>query len=124
MNEFRTGHRDLDDIESLIVAARNYVRPSDDLRPQVLELARAEHRERRMQRQLAQMAALVLLMVTAITVYRQPDVSDRARAFLPAMEAVSSHSHLETMESSDRAAWETVDSFTNLRRRQADLLRL
>jgi hypothetical protein len=124
MNSFRTDRPDSTDIELLIAAARNYVRPSEDLRPRVLETARTERRERRLQRQLAQMAAVVLLMVTGLTVYHQPDLSDRARVFLPTVEAMSAEAQTEAARFGDHATWETVESFTDLRRRQADLLRL
>jgi hypothetical protein len=124
MIRFRAGRPEPTDIESLVSAARDYVRPSDDLRPRVLETARAERRERRLQRHLAQMAAVVLLMVTGLTVYHQPELSDRARAFLPTMEAMSDEAQAEAARFSDHATWETVESFTDLRRRQAELLRL
>jgi hypothetical protein len=117
-------HGEPRDIESLVLSARAYVLPSGDLRPRVLETARAEHRERRLQRQLAQMAAVVLLMVTGLTVYHQPELSNRARAFLPTMEAMSVESQVEAARFADHATWETVESFTDLRRRQAELLHL
>jgi hypothetical protein len=124
MNSFPIGRPEPTDVELLISAARNYARPTDDLRPRVLETARTEHRERRLQRQLAQMAAVVLLMITGLTVYHQPELSDRARAFLPTMEAMSAESQADAARFADHATWETVESFTDLRRRQAELLRL
>ncbi|HEY2415529.1 MAG TPA: hypothetical protein VGI40_25025 [Pirellulaceae bacterium] len=124
MNSFPTGRPEPTDVELLISAARDYVRPSDDLRPRVLETARTERRERRLQRQLAQMAAVVLLMITGLTVYHQPESSDRAGAFLPTVEAMSAESQVEAARFADHASWETVESFTDLRRRQAQLLRL
>jgi hypothetical protein len=124
MNNLRCQPPEPSEIESLLFAARNYVRPSDDLRPQVLESARAHRREQRLQRRLAQMAAVVLLMITVITVFRQPDVADRARLFLPTVEAMSAESQAEAARFADHATWETVESFTDLRRRQAQLLRL
>jgi len=124
MNDMRRGRRQPDELESIIFAARNYVRTTDDLRPRVLETARAEQRDRRLQRRLAQMAALVLLMVTAITVYRQPESSGRSEAFLPTVEAMSAESQVDATRYADHASWETVESFSDLRRRQAQLLRL
>ncbi len=116
------GHEPPDELESLLLAAGNYVRPSDDLRPRVLELARTERQERRMQRNLARMAAAVFLMVMVISAYRQPANAAASQLFSPAMEAVS----LEAEASARRhdPSWETVESFTDIRRWQASLLRL
>ena len=50
----------LEEIESLIRSAGQYVRASDDLRPRVLENARSQCSERRMQRRFWQTAAVVL----------------------------------------------------------------
>jgi len=124
MNSFPTGRPEPTDVELLISAARNYARPTDDLRPRILEVARAQQREHRLQRRLAQMAAAVLLMITAITVYRQPESSDRAGVYLPTVEAMSAEAQHEAVRFADHASWETVESFTDLRRRQAQLLRL
>ena len=122
MNDYPRGSRQSSEIESLIFAAERYVRPSDDLRPRVFETVRLERHERRLQRHLAQMAAVVLLMVTAITVVRQPEVSDRTRAFLPTVKAMSAESQVEAARFTDHSTWEAVESFTDLRRRQAQLL--
>jgi len=113
-----------DAIESLIWSAGRYVVPSEDLRPRALEIARAERRERRVQQRLAQMAAMVLFMVTAITVYRQPLNEARDGAFLPVVESLSTQADYGAARSVDQTSWETVESFTDLRRRQAQLLRL
>jgi len=115
-------HEPPDEIESLILLAGNYVRPSEDLRPQVLELARTERLERRMQRHLARLAAVVFLMITVISTYRETANAAAGQLFSPAMEGVS----LEAEATSRRAdpSWETVESFTDLRRRQAALLQL
>ena len=122
MNNFAHSHEPPDDIESLVLAAGTYVRPSDDLRPQVLEVARTERQERRMQRNLARMAAVVFLMVTVISVYRQPANAAGGQLFSPGMEAISLDA--EAGAHRNDPSWETVESFTDVRRRQAELLRL
>ena len=113
----------LNDIEFLVRAAKDYVRPSDDLRPRVLETARFERRELRLQRRFWQIAAVVLFCGILTHSIRQiPDV-----AVAPAQEAVldagpvfSSAAGSQTPDPS----WEIVESFTQLRHRQAQLLRL
>ena len=122
MNKLPRSHETFDEFESLILAASNYVRPSDDLRPLVLEVARTEQRERRIQRNLARMAAVVFLMVMVISAFRQPANAAAGQLFAPAMEAVS----LEAEANARRTdpSWETVESFTDIRRWQASLLRL
>jgi hypothetical protein len=120
---FNTSDRP-NEVESLLRSARNYVAPSDDLRPRVLETARSEQRERRMQQRLAQMAAIILFMVTAVTVFRQPLNENQGGAFLPAVESISARPEYSPARSVDHASWETVESFTDLRQRQAQLLRL
>ena len=122
MNKVFHSDEPLDEIESLILAAGDFVRPSDDLRPQVLEVARTERQERRMQRNLARMAAVVFLMITVISAYRQPANAAGGQLFSPKMEAVSLEA--ETSARPNDPSWETVESFTDLRRRQAALLRL
>ena len=110
------------EFESLILAAGHYVRPSEDLRPQVLEQARTAQQERRMQRHLAKLAAVVFLAVTVLTVYRQPASAAGNHLFSPGGSAVSLD--VEANGRVDERNWETVESFTDIRRRQAALLRL
>jgi anti-sigma factor RsiW len=122
VNNLRTGHEPSDEIELLLLSARDYVRPSEDLRPRVLETARTERQERRMQRNLARMAAVVFLMVMVISAFRQPANAAASQLFSPAMEAVSLEA--ETSARRHDPSWETVESFTDIRRWQASLLRL
>ena len=50
-----------DDVEALVRAAGQYVRPSEELRPRLLETARAESRERQAQWRFWQLALAVAL---------------------------------------------------------------
>lgn len=113
-----------DEIEALVRSARDYVRPSDDLRPRVLETAHFERREQRAERRLWQLAAIVFLcgMLTT-SIHQQPG----AMATSPSqttLEAGSIFFSSSTAARSGDPSWEMVETFTQLRRRQAQLLRL
>jgi hypothetical protein len=111
-------------LESLIRSARDYVRPSDDLRPRVLENARADCFKRQATRHLWQAAALVLfsgsvaaaffqsLELTAAASY--PTVTAAGQLVVPGAAAARTND----------ASWQMVESFTQLRVQQARLLRM
>jgi hypothetical protein len=111
-----------DELEALIRAAGNYVRPSDDLRPLVLEEARLARSERRAQDRIWQFVLAVMFVAIALSSWRgySPSGLDAASALesaAPASAASSSPPH-------DNPTWHAVDSFSALRRRQASLLQL
>jgi len=114
----------LDEIEALIRTARDYVRPSNDLRPRVLETARLERREQRIQRQFWHIAALIFFcgMLTH-SIREMPEVV-AAPSNETAVDASSIFSSAAAVSPSRDPSWEMVESFTQLRRRQAELLRL
>lgn len=112
-----------DDIEALIRSARDYVRPSDELRPRVLEVARSEHRERGMLWRVGLAVAFLLLIAARINAGL-----DRHEAMpstdLSALRSLQILSRPDTAPRAGDAAWDMVESFTQLRERQAELLRL
>jgi hypothetical protein len=113
----------LDDVEALVRLAGNYVRASDDLRPRVLETARSQHGQRRARRRIWQSAVCVLLLGLFVTsVFQQPAL------FGTGLETNSGSAQLisgvETVTREVDSSWGIVESFTELRRRQAELLRL
>ena len=118
-----------DDVEALVRAAGNYVRPSDDLRPRVLETARAESHERWAQRRIWQVALVVALLGVC-----SPSVRSRLEvAASPSGGALGAGAMARRAESGNdgwnsdgwnTVGWNTVESFTDLRRRHAALLRL
>jgi hypothetical protein len=112
------------DLEALIRGANNYVRPSEDLRPRVLEAARQAAGERRARMLVGRLAALVIVTATLITslnphiqpgflVASQAAISLEAPVFPPNGEAEG-----------DASSWRMVEAFTQLRRQHAQLLRL
>jgi hypothetical protein len=114
----------LDELESLIRSAGQYVRASDDLRPRVLENARWQCSERRLQLRFWQTAAVVLLcgMLTSSLLDRsEPTASSTTHT------AGWTSPMLAPVEAATRSSdpsWQMVESFTQLRLRQAQLLRL
>jgi len=108
-----------DDVETLVRAAGNYVRPSDDLRPRVLESARAESHERWAQRQIWQVA----LVVALLGVYSS-SVRSRMEVAAPPTEIAIEMGAMARRAESSEVGWKMVESFTDLRRQQAAMLRL
>jgi hypothetical protein len=123
MAETSGDFRPFSELEALVRSAGDYVRASDDLRPRVLESARSASGERRAQRRIGQMAvwALAFAVLTA-AIRQQPEWTENS---LPAADQTA-----RLLSQTPRAAalgdssWDMVDSFTALRRRQAELLRL
>lgn len=107
------------EVEALVQAAGAYVRPSDELRPRVLEAARTESRERRAQRRIWQLALAIAILglISAATGSRWSPGGPLSASMLPSQPDAR-----QTEASS--IGWNTVDSFTELRRRQAALLSL
>lgn len=116
MTELRSSHEPIDDIEALIRSAKDYVHASDDLRPRILEAARSQRGEQRALGYLRQ-AAIVLAIFGLLTMARQ-GTADHAEPAL--LAAVSAESLLSAAAADGN--WGLVDSFTELRQRQAELL--
>lgn len=103
----------LDELEALLRSAKDYVHPSDDLRPRVLEAARSQRQQRRLLSYLQHAAvALVVLGALASAIYGTSDFAKVASA---------SRERMLTSATQD-GNWGLVDSLTKLRRRQAVLL--
>lgn len=102
-----------DDLEALLRSARDYVHPSDDLRPRVLEAVRTRRRQRQLVSYL-QHAAVVLVVLGALAsaMYGTADFVKVASA---------SRERMLTSAAQD-GNWGLVDSLTELRHRQAVLL--
>ena len=112
------------ELEALIHAAQNFVEPSDDLRPRVLEAAREERKQLYTRQRLGKAAALVIALGMFLAMIRQelqsqsPDFAGPSRSASPL--AISPTAALSPNDS----AWEMVESLTELRKRQALLFRL
>ncbi len=114
----------LSDIEALVRSAGNYVQASRDLRPRVLETARAERNEQCMSRRIWQAAVLVVLIAMFwMSPREQPEALDFGQSRTAARPGHNSLSP-ETSEGHADFNWGMVESFTEIRRRQSELLRL
>lgn len=113
MTELHPHSDPLDDLEAILRSAKNYVHPSDDLRPRVLEAARSQRDQRQMLGYM-QHAAVVLVLLGGLTsaLYGTAGSVDLG---------ASSREQVLTSAAKDWN-WGLVDSFTELRRRQAVLL--
>lgn len=107
------------EVEALIRDAGNYVQPSEDLRPRVMEAVRSQRVERIAQRRIFHAAvlfsALTFLAMSTLEHLKVPDVQ-QPPLVRPASDAAESDR--------DAATWDTVDAFREIRRRHAELLRL
>jgi hypothetical protein len=118
-------HDDISEVEAMIRSAGDYVKVSRDLRPRVLDKARlvsGERRVRRYIRHVGLVAALLTWSVTA-TVDRMnsaSDIRELTLATATAYPTVNSHVNGGAAE----AAWVLVDAFTEVRGKQAEVLRL
>jgi hypothetical protein len=113
-----------DDVEDLVRQAGGYVRPSEEMRPRVIEAARAESRERQAQRRIWQ-AALALAAWGAISIATAGRFSTNSSFSAGMLHAQAELRQADAHSAEIGAAgWGMVDSFTNLRRRQAELLRM
>ena len=119
MTEPRDYSPEWTDVEALVRAAGSYIRPSDGLRPRVLEMASIEFREQRAHRRIRRVA-IVVFIVGAISMA----AAGRWHAANP-HSASMLEVHPGTMQAEGGTpGWNTVESFTDLRQRQAALLSL
>jgi hypothetical protein len=124
VRDSRDWNGDVADIEALVRSAGNYVQVSKDLRPRVLEAARlkcGERRARSIVRKTALMAALLMWCVTASI--RSLDMRDNLREMTIVAAGSYPASASRASGGNGDIGWSLVDAFTELRCRQADVLR-
>jgi hypothetical protein len=110
--------------EALVRAAAGYVRPSENLRPRVLEMARAERDERRALRRVWHLAIVVMLLGMFSSIANTWPAAAPARGLGNPFEVVSPFEQPDAAAQQGEFGWGMVDSFRELRRQQAELLRL
>ena len=113
-----------DDIEQMVWGARNYVQPSADLRPRVLEVAKAQSLSHRAQRSIRFLSIAIFVLALLTTSNRQGQ--ELAAIQPPAAFAVERSLTVpaEMVRQTGDIGWDTVEAFTEFRRRQAEALRL
>ncbi len=123
MIESRDFASPIDELESVIRSAGEYVRASDDLRPRVLETARLQRSEQQLRRRFWQSAVAAVFCVILVS-----SLAHRLELAIAAKDRTSAWTipALAPAEATARSAdpsWQMVESFTELRLRQAQLLR-
>jgi len=116
----------VDDIEALVRAAGEYVQASEDLRPRTLETARALRAEKRARQWVHLAAAVILLVGLRASVDDRVELAAARRPF-PAIAADPNRVRAEAETGEDRGSsltWGLVETFTELRRQQSQVLRL
>jgi len=123
MNESADGCESFGEVESLIRIAGDYVQPSRDFRPRVLEAARLESGERRARRCIGRVALFAALL--GLFTFSGVERLETPDAFRH-LTLVASASHVLSMQdaSGGDSSWTLVEAYTELRRRQAEMLRL
>ena len=110
-------------VEMLVRAAGAYVRPSEELRPRVLEAARAESIQRSVRRRILQATLALGLLLGVASGMGGGELAAFSAGTLRRAEAKSADSGAYSSAEGSVVGWGMVESFTELRRRQADLLR-
>ena len=125
MTDLRDWKEPFNDLELLVREAGSYVQASADLRPRVLESARAKRSEHRVRRGLCRITVCVLLCMAGTVTIRQYRVTTGQRGdAVPQKNSSGSELGWGQMKhTAGDASWGTVEAFTEFRRRQAEALR-
>lgn len=123
MSDLHNWHDSADVVEAMLLAAGDYVRPTDDLRPRVLEAARAEHRERRARTWIRSLAAAVIVTACGATMFDSLASGDARGIARRGYDAQSLHAEAQARSmASGGFSWGVVDAFRDLREQQREAL--
>lgn len=103
-----------DDVEAMVQAAGGYVQASDDLRPRVLETARAERGEQRGKRWVRHLSLAAAIVGVSISIGvstgdREPKIGDADAVYAQAAQK---------SVGAGGFGWALVQAFQELRQRQ------
>lgn len=116
-------HHELHKVEALLRAAGDYVEPSRDLRPRLLESVRVERRRRshRTRVSLAAAVAIVAAVAGGAQMARLGHAVNEASARGQIARSLEA-SEAATPAGVDTSIWRLVDAFWRVRERQANAL--
>lgn len=110
--------KSLQRIESVVASAKNYVVPSDNLRPRILEAARARQSQRLSTRRMFQVAALVFLCVLLTIPAQQHLDAWRRTAFSPTAGELEMRAQQYADQPAIGQNWGMYEAYKNLRQQQ------
>lgn len=122
MSDFDAFGDSIDELEALVLASAGYVRASDDLRPRVLESARMELREQRAKHSMRHALLFVLLAGTCTSAHVDGDSVREFPQVAAAMKQLDAPAASVPSVDNGDIGWNVVDAFTELRRRQSEVL--
>ena len=108
----------LEQIESMVASAKNYVVPSDNLRPRILEAARSQQNQRLSARRMYQVAALVVLCVLLTIPAQQRLDAWRRSAFSPTSGELEISAQQYANQPAIGQNWGMYEAYKNLRQQQ------
>jgi hypothetical protein len=126
MGDIPNWHESAGEVEAMLLAAGGYVRPSDDLRPRVLETARLQRRELRARRLIRRAAAAVVLLAvfTASVAHQATSRSAGGKFDLMAADSQAMHDRAAMRAASAGGiSWGLVDAFSELKQEQSEAIR-
>ncbi|WP_428306265.1 hypothetical protein [Lacipirellula sp.] len=107
-----------DDVEAMLKGAGDYVQPSDDLRPQVIEAARTIRGEQRGKRWVRRFAFAATILGAAVTLYIGP-----GNQGLKGVDSDDLHRQAALKSSgAGSLGWGLVQALIDLRAQQAEQL--
>lgn len=124
MSERRENQPPREAVEAMLLAAAGYVRASDDLRPRVLETARAQCAHatiRSVAGMLAISVSLVVFMGMGAKHHTPAPVNDEPTLAQTDSQAIFSQAQAKAIRSGG-LSWGIVDAFRELRQKQSEAI--
>ena len=115
-----------DELEALLRSAESYVRPSEDLRSRIIETARIECRERRVVGIMRTIAVGLVSLGLLTSAMRHGIAENSTRPAGAVAASVLGRGSVVPDDQQQRrdSTWDAVDELSELRIRQAEILRL
>lgn len=105
-------------IELMVASAKDYVAPSDNLRPRVIEAARSRYGFVMNSQRVLQVAAIVMLCVL-LTIPLQQRLEDwRNAAFAPSTDEMEMQAQAYAEQPAVGHNWGLVEAYKNLKQQQ------